>query len=88
MSKIVLDGDLVLKTVEGMKAQLLSASEGLNVSEIEFRNMTRWDVSGIQLLYAFRKYYNVNNKNIVFMFENADHSEHCQEMLDLLNIHK
>jgi ABC-type transporter Mla MlaB component len=88
MSKIVLDGDLVLKTVEEMKAQLFLASEDLNVSEIEFRNMTRWDVSGIQLLYAFQKYCNVHKKTIVFSFENADYSEHCQEMLDLLNIHK
>jgi len=84
MSKIVLDGDLVLKTVEEMKVQLVSASKDLNVSEINFRNMTRWDVTGIQLLYAFKKYYAVNNKTLVFAFENAGHSEHCQEMLELL----
>lgn len=87
MNTIVLDGDLVLKTVKSMKKKLLSASVNPEDLEIVFNNTTSWDVAGIQLIYAFKRHYSIQDKKVSYRFTSAEDEEKCRELLDLLNIH-
>lgn len=86
-NRIVLDGDLVLKTVEGVKNLLLTVTENMTDLEIEFRNLGKWDIAGVQLLYALKRHYALHNRQVVFRFASPEHAEKCQEWIDLLNSH-
>ena len=83
--KIILEGDIVIKTIEEKKKQLISALNGSSDLEIEFKNINKWDVSGIRLMYAFKEYCKLMNRNVSFKF--ASEAESSIEWIELLNNH-
>lgn len=85
-NRIIIEGDIILKTVEKIKVIFLSvpAKENDHV-EIEFQNITKWDVAGIQLLYAFQQYLSLKRITFSYQFNDPEQAEKCQEWLNILN---
>ena len=87
VNRIVLDGDMVLKTIEETKGQLVSALNNPSDLEIEFRNISKWDLSGIRLMYAFKRYCALMERNVSFKFASNEQAEITKEWLGLINNH-
>lgn len=85
--KIILNGDLVLKTAASIKNQLQPIFENNDSLEIEFHNINNWDVSGLQLIYAAKRYCDLNQKKILFKFPSKDEEKQCKELIELINNH-
>ena len=85
VNKIVIDGDIVLKVVEKTQAQLISALANTSDIEIEFKNINKWDVSGIRLLCAFKKYCTLLDRNLSFIFPSNNDGAGTEEWIELLN---
>jgi hypothetical protein len=88
INKIILDGDMVLKAIEDTKRQLISAlNNNPSDLEIEFRNVNKWDISGIRLMYAFKRYCVLMERNVSFKFASNEQAEITKEWIGLINKH-
>lgn len=88
MNKIVLEGDIVLKTVEAMATTLHGALQDKEVVEVVLRNTTKWDVAGIQMLYAFKKYHALQHRRVIFSGDDTGQLGYGQQLVELLNTQK
>jgi len=87
MKKIVLEGDWVLKILENRKQEILPIVQNPSDVEIEFRNVEKWDVSGVQLLYALKRHCSLHQKKVSFFISEEGSKGKEREWLDILNTH-
>ena len=87
MRKIVLEGDWTLKMLESRKQELMSVVQYPNDLEIEFRNVEKWDVSGVQLIYALKRHCSLHKKKVSFSIAEEGSGGKEKEWLDILNTH-
>ena len=85
INKIIIDGDLVLSVVEKVQVQLVGAIANSGDIEIEFVNIGRWDLAGIRLLCAFKKYCTLLERELTFRFPKEIHEAGSMEWMEIIN---
>lgn len=70
--RLLLEGQLILKNADLVKKELIAALNTSQNIELVFKNITKIDLSILQLLIAFQKSAAITGKNLSLDIELAD----------------
>lgn len=82
-SQILLTGSLVLGEVENVLEKLKVAVEKYSKIELQLRSIDEIDMSGVQLIIAFKKKMNKLNKTVSIVIELSEEKEKLLERAGL-----